>query len=628
VSGREPDGRATADPFAASTEIVANSMRTHAAGTLRDSDVGADVVLAGWVHRRRDHGGLVFFDLRDRTGLAQIVADPQDGDAAYREAHTLRPEFSVLVRGKVRRRPEGTANQNLPSGEVEVVAQVIEVLAMSKTPPFEVDSPLAADENLRLTYRYIDLRREPMLANLVLRDRVVRAARGSLAANGFLEVETPMLAKSTPEGARDFLVPSRLRPGHFYALPQSPQLLKQLLMVGGIERYYQIARCFRDEDLRADRQPEFSQIDLEMSFASQEDVLSLVEGMLSEIMAAAGRTVTRPFPRLTHADAIARYGSDKPDLRFEMAIEDVSAAFAGTGFRAFAGALDSGGAVRALRVQGAGDFTRARLDELNQSVIDLGGKGVAWFVVEAACLRGPIVKFLSEAEMAGLRERLGAAEGDLLLLVASAPASASLLLGALRVRLGQELGLADENALSLLWVTDFPMFTYNEEEGRLEAEHHPFTMPRVPAADLLPQLEALTRGLSSSEAPARQEAMAAALALRAESYDLVLNGVELGSGSIRIHRGDIQRMVFELIGISKEEADDRFGFLVEALDYGAPPHGGAAFGLDRLVMLLAGRSSIRDVIAFPKTQQGTDPLSGAPDAVQPSQLRDLRLKQV
>jgi aspartyl-tRNA synthetase len=457
-----------------------------------------------------------------------------------------------------------------------------------------------------------------MLDNMLVRDRIVQACRRHLSGQGFVEVETPILTKSTPEGARDFLVPSRLQSGHFYALPQSPQLFKQLLMVGGLERYYQIARCFRDEDLRADRQPEFAQIDIEMSFVTEEDVLAIVEELFIALMDAAGLPVDTPFPRLTHEKAIARYGSDKPDTRFGLEIQDVSATFSATGFRAFSGALEAGGAVRALVVPSGAEFPRSRLDELNQTVLDLGGKGVAWFQVgepgtgEAgtAALKGPVVKFLSEEELSGLRDATGAAAGDLILLAADSDASlASTYLGALRTKLGREMELAEDGDFRFLWVTDFPMFSMNDEEKRLEAEHHPFTMPREEDLDLL------------------QGDPQALLSMKAQSYDLVLNGVELGSGSIRIHRSDIQAKVFEAIGISDEEADAKFGFLIDALQYGAPPHGGAAFGLDRFVMLVTGHSSIRDVIAFPKTQQGSCPLTGAPDEVAPEQLRDLRLKR-
>lgn len=593
-------------------DLVSHSMRSHAAGTLRLEHVDQRVTLAGWCHRRRDHGGLVFIDLRDRSGLVQVVADPAHGEEAFAAAVGVRPEYVLRVEGFVRARPAGTANAQLATGEIEVVAAMIKVLAEARTPPFEIDAPAsaAADESLRLQYRYLDLRRHEMLENLLLRDRIAQATRRRLGEHGFVEVETPVLTKSTPEGARDFLVPSRLKPGHFYALPQSPQLFKQLLMVGGLERYYQIARCFRDEDLRADRQPEYTQIDMEMSFVSVDDVFAIVEDLFSELMREAGRTVKTPFRRLTYAEVIDRYGTDKPDLRLDMTIRDISELFSGSAFRAFAGPLAAGGAVRALTVPSGGSIPRSRLDDFNRQVVDLGGKGVAWFAAEEGGLKGPLVKHLGEAEASGLVQRAGASPGDLVLVVADpSPARASTLLGALRMRLGEELSLADAEAFEFLWVTDFPMFTYNEEEERLEAEHHPFTMPREEDVPLL--------GGSREDL----------LAMKAQSYDLVLNGVELGSGSIRIHREELQHRILQAIGFGEEEARVKFGFLLEALGYGAPPHGGVAFGLDRFVMLLTGCASIRDVIAFPKTQQGACPLTGAPDEVGPAQLKELRLRR-
>lgn len=581
------------------------STRSHSCGSLTAAEAGTEVIIAGWVQKRRDHGGVIFLDIRDRSGIIQVVVNP-DTTEAFKQAEDVRHEYVVEVRGKVAPRPEGTTNANLATGEVEVRAHGLEVLNTSLTPPFEVEDQLLVDENLRLKYRYLDLRRKPVRENFETRHKVAMAARDYLNSNGFLEVETPMLTKSTPEGARDYLVPSRLQAGHFFALPQSPQLFKQLLMVGGLERYYQLARCFRDEDLRADRQPEYTQIDLEMSFVEQEDILELVEGLMSGILSAVGNPVPTPFPRLTHQQAIDLYGADKPDTRFEMTISDAGELFKNSAFKVFAAVLETGGVIKAIKASPAKPFSRKELDELTQLVIDTGAKGLVWLVDEGESWRSPVAKFISEAEGAELRERLSSKTGDHIFIVADSREVACEALGALRLELGRQLDLVQEG-FNFVWVMDFPMFKWNAAENRLESEHHPFTMPK---ASQLDRLEGDP------------------LSVSADAYDLVLNGVELGSGTIRIHRRELQEKILTMIGLSKEEMQTKFGFLLEALQYGAPPHGGMAFGLDRLVMLICGRQSIRDVIAFPKTQSAACPLTGAPDTVGDRQLKDLHVKTV
>lgn len=581
------------------------SIRSHTCGSLTTADLGKEVELTGWVQRRRDHGGLIFLDLRDRTGLVQAVADPSVG-AAFEAAEAARSEYVLLVKGLVEERPPGTTNPALATGEIEVKASSIEILNTSKTPPFEIDEAIDVDENLRLRYRYLDLRRRPILENFIVRHQIAQAVRAFLNAQGFLEVETPVLTKSTPEGARDFLVPSRLQGGHFFALPQSPQLFKQILMVGGLERYYQIARCFRDEDLRADRQPEYTQIDLELSYVTEEDILSLVEDLMSAVFAAVGMEIKTPFRRITHHDAMARYGTDKPDIRFDLIISDLTEIFAKTQFKVFAATIAKGGIVRALKVCPPEAFTRREFDDLTQFAATLGAKGLAWAVVESGGqIRSPIAKFLSESEVSTMLETLGAHVGDVIFIVADSPNVAPHIMGAFRAELAQRLNLISPKTFNFLWVTDFPLFQYNQEEKRLDSEHHPFTMPK---ADSLPLLDS--------------EPLAAV----AQAYDLVLNGIELGSGTLRIHQRDLQEKILKKIGLTTEEMEGKFGFLLDALEYGAPPHGGMAFGLDRLVMLVQGRASIRDVIAFPKTQSATCPLTGAPDEVAADQLRQLRIK--
>jgi aspartyl-tRNA synthetase len=581
------------------------SVRTHTCGAIRLKQVGETVRLAGWVHRRRDHGGLVFIDLRDRSGLVQCVFDPEASGAGFATAERVRPEWVVLVTGEVRPRPAGTVNANLPTGEIEVAVTAVEVLAESVTPPFEIESGIETDETTRLRYRYIDVRRPEVLAALELRDRVTQRFRKSLGERGFIEVETPILTKSTPEGARDFLVPSRMSPGQFYALPQSPQLFKQLLMVGGLERYYQIARCFRDEDLRADRQPEFTQVDVEMSFATQDDVLAMMEEVMHEVMREAGHDLPVPLARVTYAEAMDRFGSDRPDTRFGMELSDLSGVFASCEFKVFAGALSSGGVVKGLVAKGGGDWPRSRMDALNEAALAAGAKGLAWvaFTSEGE-VKGPVAKFFSEVETAGLRAALGVEAGDLVCMVADSRDVANEVLGILRLRLADELEVK-RAGFSTLWVVDFPLLKWDADEKRWTANHHPFTRP----------FDEHVPGLESDPASALSY-----------SYDLVMNGLEIGGGTLRIHDAKLQKRVLALMGIDETEAREKFGFLLEALAHGAPPHGGIALGLDRLVMLLAGASSIRDVIAFPKTSSGSCPLTGAPDSVPARQLKELHLR--
>lgn len=579
--------------------------RTHWCGEIGEQTVGQRATVAGWVHRRRDHGGLVFIDLRDRSALVQLVFDPERQPSAHAAAHGLRGEYVISAVGQVVARGAEQVNPKIPTGAVEILVDELHVLAESKTPPFSPDDDAVVDETLRLKYRYIDLRRGRMQRNLMLRSRVVQAVRHHLEGEGFVELETPILTKSTPEGARDFLVPSRLRPGEFYALPQSPQLFKQLLMVAGFERYYQIARAFRDEDLRADRQLEHTQIDVEMSFATETDIQDLIEGMVCNVFSEALEVdLPRPFPRLTYAESMLRYGSDKPDTRFGMEIVDVSDVVADVQFKVFAEAVAAGGAVRGLRAEGAGSFSRKDVEELTQDAAVYGAKGVAPIWVEEGGLRSPIAKFLGEGVAEALVARLGGRPGDLLLFVADEVAVVEAALGGVRLRLADLLAVPREG-WHFLWVVDPPMFEFDEREGRLKAQHHPFTKPRVTAFE---ELEDQPLGLGT------------------EAYDLVLNGVELGSGSIRISDPALQRAVFRALGLSDVEIRAKFGFLVEAMDYGMPPHGGMALGLDRFVMLMAGETSIRDVIPFPKTQSGSCPLTDAPSAVSPQQLDELHIK--
>ncbi len=578
-------------------------------GTLRATDVGREVLLAGWVARRRDHGNLIFVDLRDRSGLVQLVFDPGTAPAAHHLAEGLRPEYVVRVQGAVVARAAATVNPALPTGEVEVRVADAEVLSSARTPPFEVESGEGhdVDEILRLKYRYLDVRRPAMLARLELRHRAARAAREYLNERRFLEIETPLLTRSSPEGARDFLVPSRLQAHSFYALPQSPQMFKQILMVAGVDRYYQLARCFRDEDLRADRQPEHTQIDVEMSFMTVPEILALLEGLMAAIVESVGRgPLELPLPLLTYDEAMLRYGSDKPDLRYDLEIVELSAAFADSGFRVFRDALERGGVVRALRAEGGAGLSRAQLDALTDVARAHGAGGMAYVTVAAdGGLRGPIVKFLAEAEQRALVERTRARPGDLVVFAADVASVAAAVLGALRLALIERLAIAPSRRHAFVWVVGFPLFEIDADSGRLTYGHNPFSLV---TAEQLPLLESDP------------------LSLRGEQYDLVLNGVELGSGCLRNHDAAVQRAVLHALGMDDERIEAAFGWFLEALQYGAPPHGGIGLGFDRIVMLLAGESSIRDVIAFPKTASGSDPMTGAPAAVDPGQLRDLHLR--
>ena len=582
-----------------------NPYRTHAAGELRGDDAGKSVRLAGWVHRRRDHGGLIFIDLRDRWGITQITFDPER-TGLFSSAERLRPEWSISVEGEVARRPEGNENPELPTGEIEVEATGLRVLNESVAPPFEIDRERDVDELLRLKHRYLDLRRDRMRENIVFRHRVVKHMRDYLDERGFVEIETPLLTASTPEGARDYLVPARLYPGQFYALPQSPQQFKQLLMVAGFERYFQIARALRDEDQRGDRQPEHTQLDLEMSYTTQDEVLGLIEGLYTEIVEdlSGKKLAAKPFPRLTYAEAMDRFGSDKPDLRFGLELTDVSEIASSSDFKVFRGAIESGGSVQGITVGGLGDLSRRETDELTKIATDAGAKGLAFLKVEDGGLSGPIAKLFSEDEQASLRAALSAETGDYMFFVADRNPVVFESLNRLRLHFRDRLGLADADTLALCWVTDFPLFEWNEDEKRIEPMHHMFTMPR----------EEDVEKLDSDP-----------LSVIGQLYDLVANGTELASGSIRIHRPDLQQKVFSVIGIDEEEAEQRFGAMLTAFRYGAPPHGGIAPGIDRLIMVLRDEPNIREVMAFPKTQAARDEMMDAPSPVSEAQLKELNI---
>ena len=574
-------------------------------GDLRGADAGRDVTVMGWVHTRRDHGGLIFVDLRDRSGILQVVFNPERSQAAFDLAQELRSESVVAVRGRVEERPAETVNPNLATGAIEVMAGAAKLLSRARPTPFPIDGGAAITESTRLKYRYLDLRRPEMQERIIFRHHLAKTVRDYLDSQGFIEIETPILTRSTPEGARDYLVPSRVNPGHFYALPQSPQLFKQLLMVAGFDRYFQIVRCFRDEDLRADRQPEFTQIDLEMSFVRPDDIMAVTEGMLTAACALRGIEVPQPIPRLTYDEALRRFGIDRPDMRFGLELAEVSDAVRGCQFKVFREAVERGGIVKVLRLPEGERLSRKDLDGLPDLVAPYGAKGVAWVRLTAEGWQSPIAKFLTAEERAAIEALCGAGVGDLLMFVAATPKVVNDSLANLRLKLGDQLGMIPGDRHAFVWVTDFPLVEYSEEDKRYVSVHHPFTSPR----------EADLERLESDP-----------LAVRALAYDVVLNGTELGGGSVRIHRPDVQSRVFELLGISESEARSKFGFLLDALAFGAPPHGGIAFGLDRIAMLLSGGTSLRDVIAFPKTQRAVCLMTEAPSEVDARQLRELGLK--
>ena len=583
--------------------------RTHSCGELRATLAGQKVTIAGWVHRRRDHGGVIFLDLRDRYGTVQVTVNPNASKETLEHVANVRMEWVLQVTGTVQRRPAGMENPRMQTGEIEVIAESVEVLNPARTLPFMVsgenDLP---DENTRLKYRYLDLRRERMARNLVLRHKVVKFMRDFLDRQNFVEVETPILFKATPEGARDYLVPSRIYPGQFYALPQSPQQLKQLLMVAGMDRYFQIARCFRDEDLRGDRQPEFTQLDLEMSFVHRDDVLALVEQLYTEMVPAVvphKRLLSSPWPRFSYREVVEKYGTDKPDLRFGMELIDLGEVFAKSGFKVFQFALETGGVVKCIVAPGCAEYSRKEVDALTESAKALGARGLATLAVTAEGLKGTAAKFVKPEEAEAVKSRTGAQEGDLILFAADQRAVVNKVLGGLRLIFRDRLDLADPNILAFAWVVDFPMFAWNEEEQKWDAEHHPFTMPQL---EDLPKFETNPAEILS------------------DAYDMVCNGYEMASGSIRIHRSDIQLKVFQLLGLSGDQIEQKFGHMLEAFEYGAPPHGGMAPGIDRLVMLLADEPNIREVIAFPKNQTGRDVMADAPSEVEPRQLKELHIQ--
>ena len=588
-------------------ESLGNLRRTHHCNALTKADVGKEVVLMGWVLRRRDHGGVIFIDLRDREGLTQIVFNPEINPEVHVKAHQLRSEWVLAVKGRVEERPGDMANDKLATGEIEVLIDELTILNSSKTPPFPLDEDVEVSDNLRLQYRYIDLRRPEMAANLIMRHKAVQCVRNYLNDHGFLDIETPMLTKSTPEGARDYLVPSRVNAGKFFALPQSPQLFKQLLMVAGMDRYYQIVKCFRDEDLRADRQPEFTQIDMELSFVDEEQVIELNEGLIQALFKETlGKDFALPFPRISYDEAMTRFGTDRPDMRFGMELIDLTPIAAACDFKVFRGVADNGGAVRAINAKGCAEFSRKELDVLTDWVTQFGAKGLAWVKMKAGGeWQSPIAKFFTDEERAEIALATDAKEGDLLFFGADSQKVVFQVLGELRLEIARRLDLLKKDDFNFVWVTDFPLVEYDERDKRYQALHHPFTCPQDSDIEKL------------DSDPAK---------VYSKAYDLVLNGTEIGGGSIRIHRKDIQDKVFKMLGIGEEEAEEKFGFLLKALELGAPPHGGIAFGLDRLLMIITGSDSIRQVIAFPKTQKATCPLTDAPSPVVRKQLTELHIR--
>ncbi|HIP42444.1 MAG TPA: aspartate--tRNA ligase [Aquifex aeolicus] len=598
---------------------LGNFKRTKYCGEVSLSDVGKTLNLAGWVHRKRHHGGVIFIDLRDREGIIQIVVEEKNNPEAYEIADKLKSEYVIGVVGRVRKRPEGTENPKLKTGYVELVADKILVFNVSEPLPFPVEEETPVSEETKLKYRFIDLRRENMKNNLIFRHRVYQITRNFFTEEGFIEIETPFLTKSTPEGARDFLVPSRLHPGKFYALPQSPQLFKQILMVAGFDKYFQIVKCFRDEDLRADRQPEFTQIDFEISFVREEDVMDIAEKLIAKLFKELlGIELKTPFERISYKEAMEKYGTDKPDRRFGLELIELTDIFENTEFKVFKAVIKNGGVVKAINFKNS-NLSRKEIDELTKYVQSLGAKGLAWIKVEEGKLTSPIVKFFSEEETQKLLERTQAQPGDVILFSADKRETVYKILGNLRLHIGKKYGLIDENKWDIFWVVDFPLMEWDEEEERFVALHHPFTMPKE---EDIPRLK---EALETDDLDRKKELVHL---VRARAYDMVLNGEEIGGGSIRIHRKDVQDIVFKLLGIEEKEAEEKFGFLLEALKYGAPPHGGLAFGLDRIVAIMLGLDSIRDVIAFPKTQRGICPLTNAPDYVETKQLKELHIKVV